>query len=385
MTNPIKYTDVVEQPDCIARLRTYVDFYRKNGSTPEHILIVGGEGMGKRTIATVVANELGTRLLEIDVSKLQFVGDVTAVLTGLREGDILLAPDISRMRRNLQDMLQQCLRTRKLEITIGLGPSARTHTWDLPPFTLIATTTKKSDCSVDLLGCFSLVLTLQPYSIEGLEQIAESIAAQAKLEIASEARSLIALNSGGSPHQVEVLMQRVTRAVKKQQITTEDAMQALSAFGMHLHASARTAGAGNLEHMSGVDFEKLVTALLARMDFRAEVTKATGDGGIDIVAVLDRPITGGKYLFQCKRYASDNLVGAAAVREFYGAVTAENAVKGVLITTPDFTAQAREFAERAGVELIGLAGLQELLVQFDVGAGGSTETQSNLSDLFRRQ
>jgi restriction system protein len=66
-------------------------------------------------------------------------------------------------------------------------------------------------------------------------------------------------------------------------------------------------------------------------------------------------------------YAPYNLVGAATVREFYGAVTAERAVKGVLITTSDFTAQAREFAERVSVELIGLAGLQKLLVQFDVG------------------
>jgi restriction system protein len=86
-----------------------------------------------------------------------------------------------------------------------------------------------------------------------------------------------------------------------------------------------------------------------------------------MVAVLDRPITGGKYLFQCKRYSPDNLIGAATVREFYGAVTAERAVKGILITTSDFTAQAREFAERVGVELIGLAGLQNLLVQFGVG------------------
>ena len=68
--------------------------------------------------------------------------------------------------------------------------------------------------------------------------------------------------------------------------------------------------------MSGVEFERFVTALLARMEFRPEMTRATGDGGIDIVAILDKPILGGKYLFQCKRYAPENLVGASTVREF---------------------------------------------------------------------
>jgi restriction system protein len=81
------------------------------------------------------------------------------------------------------------------------------------------------------------------------------------------------------------------------------------------------------------------------MGFRAETTKASGDGGIDIVATLDRPIVGGTYLLQCKRFAADNLVGAATVREFYGALTADRqAVKGILVTTSGFTAQAQEFA-----------------------------------------
>jgi len=104
------------------------------------------------------------------------------------------------------------------------------------------------------------------------------------------------------------------------------------------------------------------------MEFRAETTRATGDGGIDVVAVLDRPILGGKYLFQCKRYAPNNLVGASTVRDFYGAVTADKAVKGVLITTSDFTAQAREFAERVGLELINMGRLQSLLTQYGMSA-----------------
>jgi len=162
-------------------------------------------------------------------------------------------------------------------------------------------------------------------------------------------------------------MQRVVRALNKPKITEGDALQALAVFGITANADTHIGDSANLELMSGVEFERAVTALLARMEFRAEMTKATGDGGIDIVAVLDKPILGGKYLFQCKRYAPDNLVGASTVRDFYGAVTADKAVKGILITTSDFTAQARESAERVGLELINLGRLQDLFAQYGMG------------------
>jgi restriction system protein len=89
-------------------------------------------------------------------------------------------------------------------------------------------------------------------------------------------------------------------------------------------------------------------------------------GGIDIIAMLDKPIVGGRYLFQCKRFAPENMVGAPTVRDFYGAVTADRAVKGVFITTSDFTTQAREFAERAGLELIDLRQLEKLFHEYGV-------------------
>ena len=116
--------------------------------------------------------------------------------------------------------------------------------------------------------------------------------------------------------------------------------------------------------LSGREFERLISKLLERMQFRTEVTKSSGDGGIDIIAFLERPIIGGKYLFQCKRYAPNNLVGASTIRDFYGAVSADRAVKGVFITTSDFTPQAREFAERTGLELMNLSQLRRLLDDF---------------------
>lgn len=121
---------------------------------------------------------------------------------------------------------------------------------------------------------------------------------------------------------------------------------------------------GSLDALSGTTFEELVTRLLERMGFRGQTTKATGDGGVDIVAILDLPLVGGRYLVQCKRYAQDSPVGAAAVREFYGALTADRrAVKGILITTSGFTAQATEFAKGLPIELIARDKLLGLLKQ----------------------
>ncbi len=361
---PIWYADIIGQDDTIARLSAFSEFYSKNGNTPEHILILADDGMGKRMIATALANELGVPWQEISASGLEILGDLTAILTNLRENQVLMIQDVHRLKPTFLDVLSEALRTHKLTITIGEKRSGRPFVMNLKPFTLVGTAPKKSECSDELLSCFSLVLPLQPYSTEALEIIAEKIAVLGNLEIDLDARRLIAANSGGRPHQIQVLMQRVARAINKQKITAKDALQAFAAFGMRVPTNAQTGDFPSLELMSGVEFERLVTALLARMEFRAEMTKATGDGGIDIVAVLDKPILGGKYLFQCKRYAPDNLVGASTVRDFYGAVTADKAVKGILITTSDFTTQAREFAERVGLELINSGGLQDLFAQY---------------------
>jgi HJR/Mrr/RecB family endonuclease len=293
-----------------------------------------------------------------------------------RDNEVVILRGLAGFPVGRRKALLELLRTGKIERTILKKDTngrftLKKETNDPGRFTVIGTMVKKTDCSPDLRDCFSLVLSLQPYTVESLQQIAARIAAEAHLDIAPEARRLIAVNSGGRPHNVESLIQRITRAVQKQQITLEDTVQAFHAFGMNVHTSEHPASSPHLGEMSGVEFEQTVTELLTRMGFRAEMTKATGDGGIDIVAVLDKPIVGGKYLFQCKRYAADNMIGAAIVREFYGAVAAEGAAKGILITTSDFTPQAREFAERVGIELIDFVRLQELLSQLETGRGAS--------------
>jgi restriction system protein len=111
-----------------------------------------------------------------------------------------------------------------------------------------------------------------------------------------------------------------------------------------------------------MQFEELIFSVLQKMGFRSQMTSVTDDGGIDIVAVLEKPIIGDRYLIQCKRFAQGNLVAAPAVREFYGALTADKkALKGISITTSSLTKRATEFAENLPLELIDGQGLRQLL------------------------
>ena len=119
-----------------------------------------------------------------------------------------------------------------------------------------------------------------------------------------------------------------------------------------------------MQQLSGIAFEEFITGLLQGIGFRTQMTKVSGDGGVDIVAVLDKPLVGGRYLIQCKRFEPDSLVGAPTVREFFGAINADRkAMKGILITTSGFTDQAKEFAEDVGLELIEGEALTALIAE----------------------
>jgi Holliday junction resolvasome RuvABC ATP-dependent DNA helicase subunit len=357
------YRDIIGQAEIAARLKAFTDLFSASGGAPGHILLVGDDGMGKTSFAIAVADELDVGFQEVDAARFQIFGDFSAIMTNLRERQVLLLSNLHLLRRTLAVSLEKIMRDGKFEIVIGQGPAARTHVMDIRPFTLIATCPKKSDCPAELLREFSLVLSLQPYSAPELQALAENIGKTEGVSLDAGAAALIAKSCDGRPGHIESTLKRVVRAVNKNALTVDDVRKAFDAFGISVRPDTTPNLSENLQSLSGQDFEKLIEALLTRMGFQAELTRATGDGGIDIIAKLDKPIFGGLYLFQCKRFAPDNLVGAPTVRDFYGAVTADRAVKGIFITTSDFTAQAREFAQRVGVELIDIQQLQKLFVE----------------------
>jgi Holliday junction resolvasome RuvABC ATP-dependent DNA helicase subunit len=356
----LRFSDLVGQSGAVSRLKDYSAFYAKTGATPGHILITGEDGLGKANFAKAFADERGVPWQEAEAAELTIVGDVTALLTNFRDNQLLILNRVQALRKIPLARFVEAMSSGRLSITIGMGPAARTHVMDLRPFTLVATCPKKVECPVDLLPEFSLVLELQPYSISELALIATRIAARKNLELQSDAAQFLVRHCGRNPRYIEATLARVARAINKTTISEDDVREVFALFGTHVRADG-SASPDKMAEMSGQDFERLISRLLDAMEFRSELTKVSGDGGIDIIAVLDKPIIGGKYLFQCKRYAPDNLVGASAVRDFCGAVSADRVVKGVFVTTSDFTPQAREFADKAGIELIDAAKLKALL------------------------
>jgi HJR/Mrr/RecB family endonuclease len=321
--------------------------------------------MGQMLIAAAFAGEFGANSMAMAKGpEFEVSGDLTSLFTSLRERQFLLILDIHFLRKSFWKKLREIIHSNQLTITIGQGPAARNHVMEVRPFTMIATCSKLRDCPPELLDGFSLVLSLEPYSRTELSEIATRIARKIEVSLEPGANELLAGGCNGSPGHLELIMLRLVRTIGQNNITSEDVRAGFQALGLRVASLATVLESTDLQELSGVDFEKLVAGLLDRMGFQTEMTKASGDGGIDVIANLNRAIIGGRYLFQCKRYAANNLIGAPMLRDFYGAVTADRAVKGVFITTSDFTAQAREFGERVGLELIGLSQLQELIREY---------------------
>jgi Holliday junction resolvasome RuvABC ATP-dependent DNA helicase subunit len=369
VTEPnLRYADLIGQKEVVGRLKAFTDLFVSSGTTPGHILLIGEPGMGQATIAATVANELAMGFFKVSAASFEVQGDFTAFMTNVRKRQVILLSEIQLFRRAIWSRLKEAMRDGKLPVSIGQGPTAKSHVMELGPFTLIATCPKKLDCPSELLSEFSLVLNLQPYSKRDLQALAVNIANASGITLEGGAADLLAQACDGRPAHLASILQRLAKAMNKNVISKEDLERAFAAYGIPVRSDVSHNGNGSITNLSGIEFESLISSLLTRMGFTTEMTRTTGDGGIDIIAVLDKPIVGGRYLFQCKRFAPENLVGAPMVRDFYGAVTADRAVKGIFVTTSDFTVQAREFAERAGVELIDLRRLENLFLEYGVAA-----------------
>ena len=352
--------------DIVARLGVFIELFDARGATPGPVLLIGADGMGKATLAMTVSNESDVGFLELDAATIERDGDLTKLLLNIKEKQVLLLTNIQLLRKKHIRRLRRVMQESSDEVVIGSGRWQRTHIAGIDPFTFIATCPRRSDCPGELLADFSLALIFQPYSFLELEALAKSIGETARISLEPGAAALIARSCDGRPANVESILRRVARAINRDTLTEEDVVQALTAFGIPMRPESYPDGVASVENLSGQDFEKLIAVLLAKMGFQTEMTKTTGDGGIDIIARLDKPILGGRYLFQCKRFAQDNLVGASTVRDFCGAVTADRPAKGIFITTSNFTVQAREFGERAGIELIEGILLEKLLAEYRV-------------------
>jgi len=175
----------------------------------DHVLLYGPPGLGKTTLANIIANEMDAPFQQTSGPTLQIKGDLTAILTNLREKQVLFIDEVHRLQPALEELLYSALEDYKLDIIIGQGPSARTHTIEVRPFTFIGATTRAGLLSAPLRSRFGIVLRLEFYTHDDLKIIVQRSAEILGVEIDEEGAIEVATRCRGTPRIANRLLRRV--------------------------------------------------------------------------------------------------------------------------------------------------------------------------------
>lgn len=210
----------------------------ERNQTPEHMLFYGPPGLGKTTLAQLIALETGRAMKTTSGPALEKIGDLASLLTNVSPGDIIFIDEIHRLSKMIEEILYPAMESGVLDIVIGKGPTARTIQLELPPFTLVAATTRLALLSSPLRSRFSGgVFRLEYYSKDNIEQIISQSAQKLGIDISDDAVSEIARRSRFTPRTANYLLRRIRdyAQVHKTPIDKESTGQALSLIGIDSH------------------------------------------------------------------------------------------------------------------------------------------------------
>ena len=228
---PKTMSEYVGQSKIKANLEVFISAAKKRGDALDHVLLYGPPGLGKTTLAAIIANELGVQFRQTSGPAIEKAGDLAAILTNLEENSVLFIDEIHRMNKVIEEMLYPALEDFSMDIILGQGPSARTVKLPLKKFTLIGATTKSGMISSPLRDRFGVMCRLEIYSPDELRQIVERSARIVEISIDSDAALEIAKRSRGTPRIANRLLKRVRdfAEVKNQRnVNLEMAKEALS-------------------------------------------------------------------------------------------------------------------------------------------------------------
>ncbi|WP_348708902.1 Holliday junction branch migration DNA helicase RuvB [uncultured Pseudoalteromonas sp.] len=206
---PKLLTDYTGQPHVKQQMEIFIEAARHRGEALDHLLIFGPPGLGKTTLANIVANELNVNIKTTSGPVLEKAGDLAALLTNLEEGDVLFIDEIHRLSPQVEEILYPAMEDYQLDIMIGEGPAARSIKLDLPPFTLIGATTRAGSLTSPLRDRFGIVQRLEFYSVEDLSKIVARSARFLDLTMCNEGATEIAKRSRGTPRIANRLLRRV--------------------------------------------------------------------------------------------------------------------------------------------------------------------------------
>ena len=206
---PKALDEFVGQKAARENLRVFIDAAKKRGDALDHVLFYGPPGLGKTTLAQIIAREMGVGFRATSGPVIAKSGDLAALLTNLEDGDVLFIDEIHRLNPAVEEILYPAMEDRALDLMIGEGPSARSVRIDLPRFTLVGATTRQGLISTPLRDRFGIPVRLQFYSVEELERVIRRAAGLLDAPIADDGAREIAKRARGTPRIAGRLLRRV--------------------------------------------------------------------------------------------------------------------------------------------------------------------------------
>ncbi|MFA6536432.1 MAG: Holliday junction branch migration DNA helicase RuvB [Candidatus Paceibacterota bacterium] len=232
---PSRWQEYIGQNSVKENLKILLTAAKERNHPPEHILFYGPPGLGKTTLAHLIAKELNTQMKVTSGPAIEKVGDLASIITNLSAGDILFIDEIHRLNRSIEEILYPAMESGSLDIIIGKGPSARTIQLELPPFTLVAATTRVAMLSSPLRSRFSGgTFRLDFYTDKEIAEIIKRSAKILGVEISDQAIFEIAKRSRFTPRTANYLLKRCRdfAQVKKGELNEKSALEALSLLGV---------------------------------------------------------------------------------------------------------------------------------------------------------